>query len=134
MLTKTMVTKNTSSPHGRKQETHKNATSKTKKKTSPAHERGAAGGTGCHLGVMSVFINRQVKENENPLKRISGEQKMKVKIFIHCDMKNCKPLVVPCKVHKVGGQHDIARSDLPSPESLSVMKNHFHFLKVLFSF
>ena len=39
---------------------------RTPKKPSPAHERGAAGGTGCHLGVMSVFINRQVKENENP--------------------------------------------------------------------
>ena len=45
-------------------------------------------------------------------------------------MKNCKPLVVPCKVHKVGGQHDIARSDLPSPESLSFIKNLFHFIRV----
>ena len=67
MLTKTMVTKNTSSPHERKQDSpSKKMQSQKQKKTSPAHERGAAGGTGCHLGVMSVFINRQVKENENP--------------------------------------------------------------------
>ena len=65
---------------------------------------------------------------------ISGKQKIKAKIFIHCDMKK----IVNLWSFLARFTKKVASTTLPDPtfhllKVESVMKNHFHFLKVSFS-